>query len=143
MIKGIRHIGLVVNDLEKSLLFWKNALGFTVNLVMEESGEHIDLMMGLKAVKLTTVKLSSPCETKIELLYFHSHPDKKMWKGTPFSTGLTHIALEVESIKDVLNKMKPFGVTIPAIPQISADNKVKVIYANGPEGLLLELVELI
>ena len=67
MIMQIRHTGLVVADLEVALHFWRDLLGFTVARQMEESGPHIDAMMGLKDVRLTTSKLTAPEGGMIEL----------------------------------------------------------------------------
>jgi catechol 2,3-dioxygenase-like lactoylglutathione lyase family enzyme len=143
MIAAIRHIGLVVSDLEKSLNFWCDTLGFVVSRQMEESGPHIDAMMGLKGVRVTTAKLSAPDGNLLELLFFHSHKDKPNWEGKPYSTGLTHIALTVQDLDETCLRLQHAGVTFPAEPQRSPDGLVKVIYATGPEGVLLELVEII
>ena len=143
MITAIRHIGLVVSDLQNSIKFWCEIMGFLVIRQMEESGPHIDLMMGLKNVKVTTVKLSAPDGNLLELLCFHSHPTKARWEGSPFSTGFTHIALTVNDLEETCRRLKLFGVSFPAEPQKSPDGGVKVIYATGPEGVLLELVEVL
>lgn len=143
MITAIRHAGLVVADLEQSLKFWCDGMGFVVSRQIDESGPHIDAMMGLKEVRVTTAKLAAPDGSLLELLCFHSHPDKPRWLGTPYSTGFTHIALAVEDLDETLRRLKQFGTSIPAKPQFSPDGKVKVIYATGPEGVLLELVEVL
>lgn len=143
MITAIRHVGLVVADLEKSLKFWCETLGFVVSRQMEESGPHIDAMMGLKDVKITTAKLAAPDGNLLELLCFHSHPDKPKWEGKPYSTGFTHIALTVQDLDETLRRLKLVGASVPAEPQLSPDGQVKVIYATGPEDVLLELVEVI
>lgn len=143
MITAIRHAGLVVADLEQSLKFWCDGMGFIVSRLMEESGPHIDAMMGLKEVRVTTAKLAAPDGSLLELLCFHSHPDKPRWSGKPYSTGFTHIALTVKDLDETLRRLKQFGASIPAQPQRSLDGKVKVIYATGPEGVLLELVEVL
>ena len=143
MITAIRHAGLVVADLEQSLKFWCDGMGFVVSRLVEESGPHIDAMMGLKGVRVTTAKLAAPNGSLLELLCFHSHPDKPRWSGTPYSTGFTHIALTVKDLDETLRRLKRFGTSIPAQPQWSPDGQVKVIYATGPEGVLLELVEVI
>ena len=143
MITAIRHAGLVVADLEQSLKFWCDTMGFVVSRKMEESGPHIDAMMGLKDVRVTTAKLAAPDGNLLELLYFHSHPDKPRWEGKPYSTGFTHIAMTVKDLDQTLRLIKQFGASVPAEPQLSPDGQVKVIYATGPEGVLLELVEII
>lgn len=143
MITQIRHTGLVVADLEKALHFWRNVLGFRVMRQMEESGPHIDAMMGLTNVLVTTVKMTAPDERMIELLHFHSHPDIPAWQGTPYSTGFTHVALMVDDIAATCEKLAAEGVTFFAPPQLSPDGIVKVTYCKGPEGVLLELVEVL
>jgi catechol 2,3-dioxygenase-like lactoylglutathione lyase family enzyme len=143
MIKQIRHTGLVVTDLGLALSFWKDLLGFNIDKQMDESGPHIDAMMGLKNVEVTTVKLSAPEGGVIELLHFKSHPDTKKWHGKPYSTGFTHIALSVKNLDECHQKLSDSGYVFPATPQYSPDGAVKVIYCQGPEGVLLELVEIV
>lgn len=143
MITQLRHVGLVVADLEDALFFWCEVLGFCVAKRMDETGPHIDAMMGLRDVRVTTVKLAAPDGNLVELLYFHSHPDKASWIGTPYSTGFTHIALTVDDLDSVCQKLAKVGVVFYAPPQQSPDGFAKVTYGRGPEGVLLELVEVL
>ncbi len=143
MITAIRHVGLVVSDLEKSLKFWCETMGFVVFRQMEESGPHIDTMMGLKDVRVTTAKLAAPDGNLIELLKFHSHPDRKAWAGSPYSTGFTHIALTVENLDELLPRLIAAGAKVPAPPQVAPNGKVKVLYAKGLEDILIEFVEIL
>ena len=71
MIKELRHVGLVVTDMEKALDFWQNILGFELVKRMEESGQHLDRMIGLKGVRVTTAKLKDQNLGMVELLQFH------------------------------------------------------------------------
>jgi catechol 2,3-dioxygenase-like lactoylglutathione lyase family enzyme len=143
MITAIRHVGLVVADLEKSLKFWCDTMGFVVSRQMDESGSHIDAMMGLKDVRVTTAKLVAPDGNLIELLKFHSHPDKHAWFGAPYSTGFTHIALTIENLDELLPRLIAAGAKVPSPPQFSPDGKVKVLYVKGLENVLIELVEIL
>lgn len=143
MITAIRHTGLVVADLDRAKHFWCDVLGFKVFRHMEESGSHIDAMMGLKDVRLTTTKLIAPDGGMIELLYFHSHSDLPSWNGTPYSTGFTHVAMTVKDIASLYEKLVKLGLSFSAPPQRSPDGNVLVTYCRGPEGVLLELVEIL
>jgi len=143
MITQIRHTGLVVADLERALKFWCDVLDFSVTKIMEESGPHIDAMLGLKEVRLTTAKLAALDGNLIELLCFHSHPDQPDWKGAVYSTGFTHISLTVDDLDATCQKLVGAGVTFYAPPQRSPDGYAKVTYGRGPEGVLLELVEVL
>ena len=143
MIRAIRHTGLVVADLDRALHFWCDVLGFKVIKQMEETGPHLNAMMDLTGVRVTTVKIAAPDGNLVELLSFHSHPDKPNWEGTPYSTGFTHIALTVDNLDQLVLQLAEEGVRFPASPQHSPDGYAKVIYAQGPEGVLLELVEVL
>ncbi len=142
-VKRIRHTGLVVADLPRALRFWRDLLGFRVVRQMEESGPYIDAMLGLQDVQVTTVKLAAPDGSLIELLKFHSHPDAPAWCGPPCSTGFTHIALEVTDVAALCQKLADAGVTLHAPPQRSPDGYVDVTYCCGPEGVLVELVQVL
>ena len=76
MIKAVRHTGIVVRDLEKSVEFYC-ALGFVEDDRATEEGEFIDAVVGLKNTKLEWVKLKAPDGYLLELLQYHSHPERK------------------------------------------------------------------
>ena len=139
----IRHVGVVVRNLDKALFFWRDLLGFNIELMMDESGPEIDAILGLKNVHVTTVKMSAPEGGMIELLHFHSHPDIEFWNGKPYSTGITHIALTVHNLNLIYKKLLDASFYFPNEPQLSKDKKAKVIYCKGPENLLIEFVEII
>ena len=141
MISSIRHVGLVVSNLERAEQFWCDTMGFKISRKMEECGPHLDAIMGLIDVKVTTVKLADSEGNLLELLCFSSHPDQDEWNGNPYSTGLTNIAFTVSDIKKTYETLKEKDVTFFSPPQFSPDGKVKVTYARGPEGIILELVE--
>ena len=123
MISGIRHIGLVVRDIDIAIDFWCNAMGFLFSEKMDEKGSHLDAMMGLEDVNVVTAKLKAPDGNLLELLQFKSHPDKDSWSGKAYSTGLTHIALTVEDIETVYERLKQFGVSFPSRTSIFQTGK--------------------
>ena len=143
MITHLRHVGLVVADLDAAVHFWRDLLGFREMRRMDESGPHIDAMMGLRDVRVTTVKLAAPDGNLIELLHFTSHADAPSWSGTPYSTGLTHVAFTVDDLDAQVRVLRDAGVTFAAPPQRSPDGAVMVTYGRGPEGVLLELVQVL
>ena len=143
MIKSIRHTGIVVQNLEKAVFFWKNVMGFKLDKKLDESGKHLDIVLGLEDVKVTTVKMSALDGTMIELLKFYSHSDKREWRGRPFTTGLTHIALTVNNLSKTCQKLVDNGVIFIGEPQLSPDGYAKFVFGRGPENLLIEFVEVL
>ena len=141
MINGVRHTGIVVNEIENAIKFWVNLLGFKVVLDQIEEGEFIDKLLGLENVSVRTVKLVAQDGSLVELLHFISHKSLSTWDGNPYKTGLTHIAFNVTNISNVVSILEQNGYSQVNRYQKSLSGKVLVCYVKGFEGLLLELVE--
>ncbi len=142
MIKNIRHTGIVVNDLDASLYFYKELLGLKIIKQLDESGSYIEHVLGLQAVKVTTVKMATPDGQMIELLKYYSHESEKTARRI-YDTGLTHIAFTVDDLNSEYNRLKSEGVLFNAPPQLSPDGYAKVNFCRAPEGTFIELVEVL
>lgn len=140
MIRNIRHTGIVVRDLEKSVHFYQELLGFKINKKMEESGSYIDNMLALRKVKVTTIKIAAPDGQMIELLEFSSHPAEQKSRQI-FEIGISHIALTVDDLNMEYKRLKDKGVIFSSAPQLSSDGYAKVAFCQDPEGNFIELVE--
>jgi catechol 2,3-dioxygenase-like lactoylglutathione lyase family enzyme len=141
MINGVRHTGIVVNDIENAIKFWVNLLGFKVVIDQIEEGEFVDKLLGLNSVSVRTVKLGAQDGSLVELLYFISHKSLPTWDGNAYKTGLTHIALNVTDISSTVSILELNGYNQVNRYQNSLNGKVLVCYVQGFEGLLIELVE--
>jgi catechol 2,3-dioxygenase-like lactoylglutathione lyase family enzyme len=143
MISGVRHTGIVVNDIDGAINFWVDLLELKIVSSEVETGDFIDCLLGLQDVSVQTVKLVAKDKTMIELLHFRSHPSEEVWGGTPYSSGLTHVALSTLDVSALVARLKTHGFHPKNDVQISPDGKVRVCYLIGFEGVLLELVEVI
>ena len=56
MIKNVRHIGIMVSDMEKSLKFYRDLLGLKVQYLVDEEGEFLDNILAHENVKNKVVK---------------------------------------------------------------------------------------
>ena len=142
MIKDIRHTGIVVADLEASLYFYHDLLGFQITKKMEEAGDYIDDISSLRNVKVTTVKMTSPSGQMIELLKYHSHPaEQKM--SEICELGISHIAFTIDDLDIEYERLQNKGIQFNSPPQLSPDGYAKVTFCRAPEGTLIELVEIL
>lgn len=141
-MKSIRHAGIVVNDLEKSLKFYRDLLGLKVKTRAVELGDYIDQMNGKTGILVTTVKMSADeGSTLVELLKF-DWPEVKPEKATgPFKIGPTHIAFTVANLEEVYRDLLANGVHFNCPPIIPPNGKAKVTFCQDPDGTLIELVE--
>lgn len=135
----IRHVGIVVINLNKSISFWKKYFNFKVIKNLNESGEVIDKMLGHKNCLINTIKMSNNKGSSIELINFIKPRIKKKNIHTN-NNGITHIAMTVDNLSYFYNKHKK-NIKFNCQPQVSKDGKVKVLYAKTPENCYIELVE--
>lgn len=143
MIKAIRHFGIVVSDIEKSLHFYRDLLGLQIQKDMLEKGDFIDKISGLKNVCVRTIKMSAGDGNLIELLWYQSHLKERRENNDICNIGASHPAFTVENLDQEYNRLKSFGVKFNCPPQVSPDGKAKVTFCQDPDGVLVELVEIL
>lgn len=143
MLKEVRHVGIVVTNIENSLKFYRDLLGLQIQRTMNESGTYIDNMLGFKNVKVKTVKMSAPNGlTLVELLEF----DVPIGSSIPrevHDIGASHIAFTVSNIDEIYEKLKQSGIQFNASPQLSPDGYAKVTFCFDPDKTPVELVEVL
>jgi len=141
MIVGVRHTGIVVQDLDSAVNFWVEDLGFKIDSNQIEEGDFIDKLLGLIRVKVNSVKLIAPDSTMIELLKFIHPVNHKKIILKPNSNSITHIALNVGDLEVLLERLSKRNYHPINKPLISQNKKVKVCYVRTHEDILIELVE--
>jgi methylmalonyl-CoA/ethylmalonyl-CoA epimerase len=130
-IKRIDHIAIVVEDIEKTLEFWRDALGLEladVEEVPEQKSQVAFLPVG---------------ESKVELVRpttDDSGVAKYLQKRGP---GMHHICFEVDDIAGALKQLKTRGVRlINETPVPGAGGKqIAFIHPESTSGVLVELYQ--
>jgi len=141
MILATRHTGIVVNDMEKSLHFWRDIMGLRVMVDFWEEGEFIDTVQNLKGVKVHMIKLAAPDGTLIELLQDVRHPTEAPASNEMCDRGIRHVAFTVADVRAAFKRLRDYGCETLSEPVLSPDGKARLFFARDPEGNLLEIVE--
>lgn len=143
MAKEIRHIGIVVNNLEESLRFYVDLLGFKIKTRKQESGRYLDDILARKKASVITVKMVLPrAKQMVELIFFHSPAARKRTLKIN-DIGPTHLALTVTDVQPEYKRLKAAGVCFNSAPKTSPDGYAKVAFCRAPEGTFIELVEVL
>ena len=143
MLKAMRHLGIVVTDIEESLSFYRDILGLSVEKDFSDSSPYIDRILGLKGVKLRMVKLTTDDGTMIELLKFESHPSEIKTDPQLNNIGCTHMAFTVENIDETYKLLTSKNVEFKSPPETSGDGYARVAFCKDPDGFFIELVEVL
>ena len=137
---AVRHVGIVVSDMEKALRFYRDLLGLRDAGVVAESGSFLDGLLGMRNTKIRTAKLAGEDgQTLIELLVFDSPGGTE---ATPLNAiGPTHVALTVADLDELYRRLSADGIAFNAPPRLSPDGGAKVAFCRDPDGTYIELVE--
>ena len=131
----------MVNNLDKTRDFWINTLGFKLHVEAKEESPYIDELLAIKDPMLTTVKLIDSKGFIIELLKFENYQVGNSWSGDLKTSGLTHIALTVDNLDELVAILRKLDYQTLSEIKTSPNKKVKVVFVRGPEGIMLELVQ--
>ncbi len=136
----VRHVGIVVSDMEKALRFYRDLIGLRDAEVVTESGPFIDGLLGMRNTKIRTAKLAgADGPTLIELLVFDSPGGTE---ATPLNAiGPTHVALTVADLDELYRRLSAAGIAFNAPPRLTPDGGAKVAFCRDPDGTYIELVE--
>lgn len=139
-MKNIRHFGIVISDLEKSLHFYRDILGLKIKREMMEEGKFIDTILNLQNVRVKTIKMLADDGNLVELLWYESHP-RETNKKEIYNIGASHVAFTVNDLDYEYERLKGEGIKFTCPPQLSPDGKAKVTFCYDPDGTPIELVE--
>lgn len=138
------HTGFTVANLERSLLFWRDVLGFELSHQAHQTGELASEITGVPGAEISIAVLKAPGH-KIELLEYHAPPDRKRADLRPCDVGSVHVALTVENLDAVLSMIAASGWKAAGEPQIlktGPNAGRRVVYVRDPDGTTIELMQL-
>jgi Lactoylglutathione lyase and related lyases len=143
-VAAVDHTGITVSNLEKSLAFWRDVLGFEFSHTAHQVGELAREITGVADAEIKLAVLRSPGSHKIELLEYLAPADRKRVELRPCDIGHVHVALLVDDLDDVLERIAASGWKAAGKPQTlrSGPNAGKrVIYVRDPDGTTIEFMQ--
>lgn len=138
---ALRHAGIVVTDLRRSLRFYRDLLGFRAWREALEAGPYIDAVVGLRGARVRWAKLRAPGGGRLELLQYLSHPRRAPRRVRANDIGASHVAVTVRDVAALCRTLRRRGLRVHGGPATAPDGKVKVAYVLDPDGAIVELVE--
>jgi len=131
-VKRIDHIAVVVDDMQGTLEFWRDALGMEVTHIQDIPAEMAQI--AFLPAGGSEIELVKPTTADSGLA-------KYLEKRGP---GMHHVCLEVDDIAGMLRRLKDKGIQlINEEPRVSADGKqYAFIHPKSANGVLVELYQL-
>jgi methylmalonyl-CoA/ethylmalonyl-CoA epimerase len=131
-IKKINHVAVVVDDMEKSLSFWRDALGLEMTELRDVPAEAAQI--AFLPIAGSEVELVRPTTDDSGLAKYLAK------RGA----GMHHVCLEVDDIAGMMARLKERGVRlINDAPKTGADGRqYAFVHPESTSGVLVELYQL-
>ncbi len=138
------HTGITVSNLERSLAFWRDVLGFELSHRAHHAGDLASEVTGVPGAEIALAVLKGYGH-KIELLEYLAPPDRKQHVDLkPCDIGSVHVAFTVDKLDAVLSTIEASGWRAVGKPQTlkSGPNAGKrVVYVRDPDGTTIEFMQ--
>ena len=130
-IKRINHVAMVVDDMDRALSFWRDALGMDLHALRDVPAEASQV--AFLPLPGSEVELVRPTTDDSGIA-------KYLAKRGP---GMHHICLEVDDIEAMMAQLKKRGVRlINESPRMSGDGRqYAFIHPESTGGVLVELYQ--
>ncbi|MGD0393646.1 MAG: VOC family protein [Acidimicrobiales bacterium] len=144
MTVSFSHLGICVSDLDRSLRFYCEGLGFE-QVASHRVGEEFAALMELEGVAVESRLLARDGVT-IELLGYDSPEYTGDGDRRPMNQlGLTHLSLRVDDVDAVASAIEGLGGSVVRDTRTTLDltgARLDFLYCTDPDGVRIELMDL-
>jgi len=137
------HTGITVSNLDRSLAFWRDVLGFELSHRTHHTGELASEVTGVPGAEISIAVLKGYGH-KIELLEYLAPSARTRVDLRSCDVGSVHVALLVDDLDAVLERIAACGWHPAGKPQTlkSGPNAGKrVVYVRDPDGTTIEFMQ--
>jgi catechol 2,3-dioxygenase-like lactoylglutathione lyase family enzyme len=138
------HTGITVSNLERSLAFWRDVLGFELSHRPHQTGELASEITGVTGAEISIAVLKGYGH-KIELLEYLAPAERKRIELRPCDVGSVHVAFTVDNLDAILHTIAASGWKAAGRPQtitVGPNTGKRVIYVRDPDGTTIEFMEM-
>jgi len=144
MILGTNHTSFTVSDVDRSVAFYRDLLGFRLLSLAERPPDFSELATGIPGAHLRVAYLEIPGGHRLELIQYLSPPGQKLDLRT-HNVGSAHLGLNVDDLRRFYRELKGRGVRFKGEPiEIPAgpNRGNLMVYLLDPDDFTLELIQL-
>ena len=142
MITGFFHTGFVVKDLERSISFYRDAVGLEILREREFAGVEISQVLGYENAHLRMAMLGVQGEEghALELIQSFNPASSSRTTSERSVQGASHLAFHVDDIEGTFRRMVANGAQQPNPPVHVPPNR-SACYLQDPDGNWIELLQ--
>jgi lactoylglutathione lyase len=144
VINAIGHVGICVSDMDRSLRFWRDGLGFEVVREFEFHGSSWKRVIELDDLDLQT-KIIRRDHMTLELMAFAKPGHVGTGERSPMNQlGFTHLAVWVSDVDAAARLVEDYGGRVIEETRTNFDHPKltgRWVICTDPDGVRVELIE--
>lgn len=130
MLKKIRHIGIVVDDLKRAVEKFSKGMGFNFTEFMKKNDSGVE------------IAFAPIGETLIELLHYTKPIQAKTGVVRKQEGTINHICFEVDNLEEAILYFEQRGLKVAeGYPATGAHGRVAFFDPSTTEGVLIEICQ--
>ncbi len=142
-VLGTNHTSFTVSDLDRSLAFFRDVLGFAVTSRAPRDPRVIEQVTGVGGAEVMIAYVEAPGH-RIELIQYLGPEDRGSVRPRPCDVGFAHVAFDVDNIDAAVaaaeaHEVRP--INPPLLTDAGPNAGRKVVYLRDPDGITIELIQ--
>jgi methylmalonyl-CoA epimerase len=131
LLKKIRHIGIVVDDLKRAVEKFNQGMGLDFTEIIEKKDTGVE------------IAFAPVGETLIELLHYTTPTQAKRSIVREQKGAINHICFEVDDLEEAITYFEERGLKVAkGYPASGAHGRIAFFDPNTTEGVLIEICHL-
>ena len=142
-VLSTNHTSFTVSDLDCSIAFFTEALGFDLLNRAPRDPKLIEVITGVPGADIEVAYIQGPGH-RLELIQYHAPAERCQVESRPCDTGFAHVAYDVDDAAAAVaasaaHQVLPLGpiTTIDKGPNAGG----KVVYLRDPDGVTIEYIQ--
>lgn len=135
----LNHVGITVTDLDASLAFYRDVVGFEMTLRTRATGEWFDTLTRNDSADIEIVMLQLDDFT-LQLVQYHASGGATL-PLAHHNVGNPHLCIEVDDVDARHEKISASGMHDPTPLVDIMGTGIRSFYVHDPDGVPVELLQ--
>ncbi len=139
----VHHVGISVQDLDRSVRFWEGLIGVRSRDRSTLDGPLLGRLVGYPDVRIERCWIDLPDGLALELLHYLDRDEEPYPSGTAHP-GNVHVCLKVADMDHAHDHAVSCGavpVAAPILVPAGPSAGTRIAYLKDPDGVTIELVQ--
>ena len=144
-VQAFAHVGITASDLQHTIDFWQQVMGFTLEGTTEVDGPLAEDLTGVPGIRSKIAFLNKGGLT-LEFIQPLQPEERQTFRPSAVDVGFWHIALKVSDLDEMVRICGEWGWHIKSkiaeVKEGPGPIGARLVYLHNQDGTILELVQL-